>query len=115
MRWTTDAQNINEKIKTHAQYIHFYKQQTHKSGGVVILDGLGISEGLHDGIGLQELLLQLPLVMKAIYKNMALTHWWIWKGGSGCCFGGDEVIGGGNGLGWIQQNTITEVSNSINK
>lgn len=36
---------------------NYIKQLTHKSRGVVIFDGLGISEGLQDGIGLQELLL----------------------------------------------------------
>ena len=34
---------------------------TYESGGVVILDSLGVSEGLEDGVGLQQLLLQLTL------------------------------------------------------
>lgn len=37
------------------------KSRTHKSGGVVVLDGLGVTEGLQDGVSLQKLLLQLPL------------------------------------------------------
>ena len=34
---------------------------THESGGVVVLDGLGVAESLQDGVGLQELLLELTL------------------------------------------------------
>lgn len=33
----------------------------YKSGGVVVLDGLCVAEGLQDGVGLQQLLLQLAL------------------------------------------------------
>lgn len=33
----------------------------YKSGGVVVLDGLCVAEGLQDGVGLQQLLLQLTL------------------------------------------------------
>lgn len=38
---------------------------TYKSGGVVILDGLGVAESLQDGVGLQQLVLQLPLEQQA--------------------------------------------------
>ena len=37
------------------------RQFTHESGGVVVFDGLGISERLEDGVGLQKLLFQLSL------------------------------------------------------
>lgn len=33
----------------------------YKSGGVVVLDGLCVAEGLQDGVSLQQLLLQLAL------------------------------------------------------
>lgn len=36
--------------------------KSYKSGGVVVFDCLGISKGLQDGVSLQQLLLQLPLV-----------------------------------------------------
>jgi len=35
--------------------------ESYKSGGVVVLDRLGVAKGLEDGVGLQQLLLQLPL------------------------------------------------------
>ena len=37
---------------------------TYESGRVVILDRLGVAEGLEDRIGLQQLLLQLALKMR---------------------------------------------------
>ena len=37
------------------------KDVTYKTGGVVILDGLGIAKGLEDGVGLEQLRLQLSL------------------------------------------------------
>lgn len=58
------------------------KYQTHKSRGVIIFDGLGISEGLQDGIGLQELLLQLPLVATATHRKhhpSARGRWWVYQ------------------------------------
>lgn len=37
--------------------------QTHKTGGVVVLDGLCVSKGLEDGVSLEQLGLQLPLAL----------------------------------------------------
>lgn len=36
--------------------------KSYESGGVVVFDGLGVSKSFQDGVGLQQLLLQLPLV-----------------------------------------------------
>lgn len=38
---------------------------TYESGGVVILDGLGVAESLQDWVGLQQLVFQLPLWQQA--------------------------------------------------
>ena len=40
-----------------------------ESGGVVVLDGLGVPEGLQDGVGLQQLLLKLTLTTKNHKKS----------------------------------------------
>ena len=48
---------------------------THESGRVVVLDGLGVSEGLEDGVGLQQLLLQFTLCKNTnINIRAALTN-----------------------------------------
>lgn len=48
-------------------------ESSYKSGGVVVLDRLGITEGLQDGIGLQQLFLQLPLLNNEA-QHHAHTH-----------------------------------------
>ncbi len=40
------------------------EEESYESGRVVVLDGLGVAEGFEDGIGLQQLLLQLTLRSK---------------------------------------------------
>lgn len=40
------------------------KVETYKAGRIVVFDSLGVTKRLQDGVGLQQLLLQLPLVDK---------------------------------------------------
>lgn len=42
----------------------FRSIRAYESGGVVVFNGFRISEGLQDGVGLQQLLFQLPLAEK---------------------------------------------------
>ena len=49
------------------------KIKTHKAGGIIVFNGLGVSESLQDGVGLQELFLQLPLVETAGHAGMFVT------------------------------------------
>lgn len=51
-------QEGKEKSESH----HRCSAESYESGRVVIFDRLGISEGFEDGVSLQQLLFQLPLV-----------------------------------------------------
>ena len=44
------------------QLVYLREASSYESGGVVVLDRLGVAERLQDGIGLQQLPLKLPLV-----------------------------------------------------
>lgn len=48
--------------------------RTHESRGVVVLDGLCVSKSLQDGIGLQQLLLQLPLQVTTGFETVFLPR-----------------------------------------
>lgn len=56
-----DSDELSLRREKDAGLLIFGTTSTYKTGGVVILHSLGISEGLQNGVSLEQLCLQLPL------------------------------------------------------